>query len=126
MRGLFWMILGVAILSLAGWAFMTFGFNGAVLLLVSVGLFLLVRGLQGLGVAPGGDAGALANFVNDPADALLDAAIDKAGEWKAQKKAKEPPAFDVNAAFSRYMANRVEVTPDEVTQPVRGFGRKGL
>ena len=129
MRGLSSLLVGTFLLSLGAWLFVMGGYNSIVLLLVSAGLFLLVRGLQGLGIAEAGDPTALADFVTDPADAIVDCAFDKAGEWMEEKKRKDvadPPGFDADAAFARYMAQRPELMPEQAPQAARGFGRKGL
>src|SRR5829696_6090380 len=109
MRGWSSMVVGAGLLGLSFWAFQKEGYSGTALLFFTAGMFLVFRGWQRLGVTEAGDPIAVADFVSDPAEAIVDAAVDRAGEWlndKDGKQAEEKPGFDVDAAFSRYMANR--------------------
>ncbi len=124
-------VVGTGLLGFSFWAFQKDGYSGTALLFFTAGMFLVFRGWQGLGVTEAGDPIALADFVSDPAEAIVDAAVDRAGEWlndKDGRQAEEKPGFDVDAAFARYMANRPATAAAETQAPppVRGFGRKGL
>jgi hypothetical protein len=129
LRGLPSIVVGVGLLGLGAWILMHFGYNHAVLVCIGAGVVMLVRGVMGIGLFGGGDPTELAQFVTNPADAIVDSAIDKAADMigEARKKeAEELPSFDVDAAFARYMANRPEPAANAMPQPVRGFGRKGI
>ena len=133
MRGWSSILIGTLLLALAAWAYVTDFYSAAAIPLGLAGAFLIFRGLQGVEVTEAGDPTALGDFIANPAGALVDAAAEKAEERLTAKRkaaidaAREEPAFDVDAALARYMANRPQhLLAVEDPQPARGFGRKGL
>ncbi len=133
MRGWSSIVIGILLLALAAWAYATDFFSAAAIPLGLAGAFLIYRGLQGIEVMEAGDPTALGDFISNPAGALVEAAAEKAEEHLTAKRktaiddASEEPAFDVDAALARYMANRPQALPAaEAPPPTRGFGRKGL
>ena len=131
MRGWSSILVGSGLLAPAARAYLTGGFNGAALTFLTAGAFLIYRGCRGIGITAAGDPTALADFVSNPAGALVDAATDQAEEWLTEKRkpsVDEPSEFDAEAAFARYMANRPVCQPAaaEASPPMRRFGRKGL
>ena len=133
MRGWSSILVGVALLGIAAWTHFTGMFSGAAILFGLPGAYLIYRGFQGVEIMDAGDPTALGDFISNPAEALVDAAVEKGDEWmterrKAAADAPAEPAFDADAAIARYMANRPQdpVPAVQTSQPVRGFGRKGL
>ena len=134
MRGWSSILVGVALLGIAAWAHLTGMFSGAAIVFGLPGAFLVYRGFQGVEILDAGDPTALGDFISNPAEALVDAAVDKGGEYLSGRRkvgSDEPSgeAFDADAALARYMANRPASAPPlavEAVPPVRGFGRKGL
>ena len=133
MRGWSSIIVGVALLALAAWCHLANISSGGVIFFGLAGAFLLFRGFQGVEITEAGDPTALGEFISNPAEALVEAATDQAGEWMSNRKADSPDQavpFDADAALARYMANRPqglpEAAPAAAPPPVRGFGRKGL
>ena len=129
MRGWSSILVGSGLLAFAAWAYLKDGFGEAAIISLTAGAFLIYRGCRGVGVTT--DPMAVADFVSDPAEALAEAAADQAGEWltgKCKTSADEPPQFDADAAFARYMANRPACPPPavEASPPARSLGRKGL
>jgi hypothetical protein len=104
------------------------------------GAFLVYRGFQGVEVHEAGDPTALGDFISNPAEALVDAAVDKADDLRTERRKAAVAArsaavdeslsgFDADAALARYMANRPEVGSvgaETTAAAVRSFGRKGL
>lgn len=130
MRGWSSMFMGLTLLAVAACAHLA-GLSGAAITLGLAGAFLIYRGLQGVSVTDAGDPTALGDFISNPAGSLIEAATGQAEEWLAEKRkgpAEEPPRFDADAAFARYIANRPSSPPQAVqaSPPARGFGRRRL
>ena len=153
MRGIGSIVCGILILAMA---------IGGLVYGVPLEFILPVMGLAGLLLAGGifalvtGQSVELTSaveFVQNPAAAMFDGAIDAAigRDDERQRDAKSPQSpltrlsqmmadtgaqesggqpFDADAALARYMANREAVSPADVPQvqaaPGRSFGRKGL
>jgi hypothetical protein len=132
MRGVTSILAGFALLGLALWAFWGEGASKSALAFAAGGAFLLVRGWQGLGITKAGDFMSPMSFIQNPARAIVDSAIDAAGELIEEKRktkleAEEASSFDPDAALARYMANRPEPPVGAEPAPARrSFGRKGL
>jgi hypothetical protein len=130
MRGVTSIVIALALLALAMWAFSSGGTSMGVAF-ASGAAILFVRGLQGRGVTEGADTPGPIEFIRDPAGAIVDSAIDRIGDLLADKEAapaeEAKPAFDPDAAIQRYLANRPESASAPPAPPAhRGFGRKGL
>ncbi len=136
MRGWSSIVVGSGLMVLAVWAHLTSFFSAAAIPIGLAGVFLVYRGLQGVEVADAGDPTVLGDFISNPAEALVEAAAEKAEEWLTERRETEASGpysdgqaqFDADAAFARYMANR-EKSPSpspEALRPSPGFGRKGL
>jgi hypothetical protein len=118
---------GMALMALLGGKWLE-----AIAFLAGAGILFIpiVRG----GTANLGDADQVITFFRDPAGAIVDAAIDRAGDAIGDKSGNTdkpavggPQPFDADAAFERYMANRPARPPAVPAAPAPGgFGRKGL
>ena len=139
---------GFLLLGVAYWSFATDGFGGSMLMCAAAAAFFFCRGAQGQELDTTGDPTAVIDFVRDPAEAIVDTATDRLGDWLGEnRKAKEEPAdgtvanhrqalanwlhdrdepaaFDPDAVIARYMENR-EPQPESAA-PIRTFGRKGV
>ena len=80
---------------------------------------------------------AVIEFVRNPADAIVDSATERLGDWindEPKSTGADQPGFNADAVVEHYLAQR---GPDPVAAPAgsptatspappRGFGRKGL
>jgi hypothetical protein len=143
MRGWSSVFLGLLLFAGAAWMLSAGGFGSLTLFCGAAGLFLIIRGAQGLGVGEAGDPTALVDFVTNPAGAIVDTATDRIGDWFKAKPAPAPVAekegFDPDAVIERYLAQRGTELPalsaipaDNAAMgitnaaPARSFGRKGV
>lgn len=151
MRGWTFYLIGGLFLALAYWSFSTDGLNGTTILFGVFSLFLFFRGASGHEASSVDDVTAPLDFVQDPAGAIVDAAVDKVGElWSARdgkddrgivatavgrveellsvdgEKSAQGAPFDPDAVIERYLANRPEPVPEPAAPPRPRFGRKGL
>ena len=151
MRGWSSFFAGFLLLGVAYWSFTADGFGTSTLMCGAAAAFFFFCGANGRALSENGDPTAVIDFIKDPADAIVDSATDRLTDWLGDRKAEEqpangtfvghrqalvdwlhdrdePPAFDPNAAFARYMENRQAEPPatPEVAPPMRSFGRKGL
>ena len=137
MRGWSSILVGCLLLVATYWSFAWGGFGSATVMCAVGGIFLIVRGVQGLAVGESGDPTALIDFASDPAGAIVDTATERLGDWFNGDKqdatpAAEEPKFDPDAAIARYLAQRgtepgVETAaPAAGATPIRTFGRKGI
>ena len=147
MRGWSSFVAGFLLLGVAYWAFASDGFGTSMLMCAAAAAFFFYRGAIGQELDTTGDPTAVIDFVRDPAEAIVDTATDRLGDWLGERKADEKPAdrtavnhrqalvdwlhdrdepaaFDPDAVIARYMENRGP-QPDSPA-PVRSFGRKGL
>ncbi len=130
------LLLGVAYVTytLDGFGTMTWICGGA------AAMFFL-RGAFGLEVGASGGAAGLLEFIQDPADAIVDSATDKLADWLKEDEpqaaavatpaasAPEPkqPKVVAEGAMERYFAQRdAELAAAPSAAPLRSFGRKGL
>ena len=116
---------GFALLGVALWQFLTDGISVTAILFGGAALAVLVLGTLGKDVEAEKISGTV-DFLTDPAEAIVDAATDRLGDWL--KGDGEPEQrFDPDAAIARYLENRPEGQPTVVAPPreLPGFGRKG-
>ena len=151
MRGWSSFFVGFLLLGLAYWSYSAEGLGSSALLCGAAAAFFFFCGANGRALSENADPTAVIDFIKDPADAIVDSATDRLGDWLGDREADEEPAkatgtnhrqalvdwlhdrdepapFDPDAAFARYMENR-EAQPaaaPEVVPPMRSFGRKGL
>ena len=117
-----------AILGLAGLG-LVYGFNGKWIegLAFLAGAATLAVPIVKGGFGNFGDAEQVMTFFRNPAGAIVDTVIDRAGDAIADEPESEKKTFDVDAAFDRYMARRDAGAPAPNPKPQpTGFGRKGL
>ena len=149
MRGWSSFVAGFLLLVLAYWLYSLdgFGYQAAICGIAAAAFFL--QGAFGLGVGAGEGATGLVEFIQNPADAIVDSATDKLADWFGDDQAKEKAASEpaktavvtpvqpilvepakpvAPGAMDRYFAQReAEVAAAAATAaPVRSFGRKGL
>jgi len=127
---------GLVLFAIALWSYMNDGFSASTLALLVGSAVLFFRGAQGRSLTQAGDITAPMDFVANPAEAIVDAAVERVaglGPGRTGKKsdpADQTPAFDADAALARYLENRpADMPPLErpaELAPRRGFGRKGL
>lgn len=153
MRGLTSYFVGSLLAGLAYYAFSVTGLSGTTMAIAGLSLILFYRGANGREFTPEAIAAPM-EFVQNPAGAIVDAAVDKVGDLliansdtggkglvetardkleeflsSNDEKAAETSGFDPDAVIERYLANRPEPLPDPEpdTAPARRqFGRKGL
>ncbi|MGI8611687.1 MAG: hypothetical protein ACR2KH_05375 [Sphingomicrobium sp.] len=135
MRGWTSMLVGFLLLGVAYWSFAAEGLGSSTLLCAAAAAFFFFRGSQGLTVGEVGDPTAVIEFVQDPADAIVDSATERFADWlndRPKGGAADQPGFDADAVIERYLAQR---GPDPLGAPAaapaspapyRGFGRKGV
>ena len=135
MRGWSAIFVSFLLLGLAVWSFAWDGFSSSTLMCAVAAAFIFFRGAQGMEINEVGDPLAVIEFVKDPADAIVDSATERLGDWFDNRPLgaeADQGGFDPDAAVERYLAQR---GPDPVAAPVaavtnpappRGFGRKGL
>ena len=134
MRGWSSMFVGFLLLGVAYWSFAAEGLGSSTLLCAAAAAFFFFRGSQGLTVGEVGDPSTVIEFVQDPAEAIVDSATERFSDWLNDRKGAEAdqPGFDPDAVVERYLAQR---GPDPVgapsaepasPAPYRGFGRKGV
>jgi hypothetical protein len=134
MRGWSAIFVGLLLLALAVWSFAWDGFNSSTLMCATAAAFIFYRGAQGMEINEVGDPLAVIEFVKNPADAIVDSATERLGDWLTTDEPTSPaspPAqqekFDPDAAVARYMAQRApEPAAASIPAAVQGFGRKGL
>jgi len=147
MRGWTSFVAGFLLLALAYWLYSLGGFGSEAMICGVAAAGFILQGAFGLGVGAGDNATGLVDFIQNPADAIVDSASDRLADWLGDRKAAEEPAkgtsvnhrqalvdwlhdrdepaaFDHDAAIARYMENR-EPQPESAA-PIRSFGRKGL
>ena len=147
MRGWSSFLVGFLLLGVAYWSFTAEGLGSSTLMCAAAAAFFFYRGALGQELDTTGDPTAVIEFVRDPAEAIVDTATDRLGDWLGDRKAEEKPAdgrgvnhrqalvdwlhdrdepaaFDPDAAIARYMENREP--QQDIPAPVRSFGRKGL
>ena len=147
MRGWTSFVAGFLLLALAYWLYSLGGFGSEAMICGVAAAGFMLQGAFGLGVGAGDNATGMVDFIRNPADAIVDSATDRLGDWLGDRKAAEEPAkgtgvnhrqalvdwlhdrdepaaFDPDAAIARYMENR-EPQPESAA-PIRSFGRKGL
>ena len=139
MRGWSAIFVGCLLLGLAVWSFAWDGFSSSTLMCATAAAFIFFRGAQGMEVSEVGDPLAVIEFVKNPADAIVDSATERLGDWldnRPSSAGADQGGFDPDAVLDRYLAQR---GPDPVPAPAvapapaatspappRGFGRKGL
>ena len=142
MGGLTSILGGLVLLAIAVWFYIGGGgFSASTLALLVGAAVLFLRGAQGRSLTQAGDVTAPMDFVANPADAIVDAVVERVpglGPRRAARKSEpeeDGPAFDADAALARYLENRPADLPPIVppvappiaqSAPRRGFGRKGL
>lgn len=141
MGGLTSIFGGLILLAFAVWSYISGGgFDTTVLALLVGAAVLFWHGVQGRGVTQAGDIIAPMEFVKNPAEAIVDAAVERVSAAVPQRRkswdVEEPAKFDADAALAHYMANRPadlpapppteSAPPSFDPAPRRGFGRKGL
>ena len=136
MRGWSSILVGCLLLVATYWSFAWGGFGSATVMCAAGGVFLIVRGVQGMAVGESGDPTALIEFARDPAGAIVDTATERLGDWfNGDDKAapvEEQPKFDPDAAIARYLEQRTvepgvqPAAPLAGPAPIRTFGRKGI
>jgi hypothetical protein len=138
MRGLSSIIIGLALFGVGMWIYVETGFGMTMLMFAVGGAVLFVRGCYGMDVASANDVTAPMEFISNPAEAIVDAAVDRFGEYVTDKrkaaadkrKAEAEPVstFDPDAVIAKYLENRPAppVAAMQAPQQARGFGRKGL
>ena len=147
MRGWTSFVAGFLLLALAYWLYSLGGFGSEAMICGVAAAGFILQGAFGLGVGAGDNATGLVDFIQNPADAIVDSASDRLADWLGDRKAAEEPgkgtsvnhrqalvdwlhdrdepaAFDPDAAIARYMESR-EPQPESAA-PIRSFGRKGL
>ena len=132
MRGWSAIAVGFLLLGLAVWSFVWDGFNSSTLMCATAAAFIFFRGAQGMEINEVGDPLAVIEFVRDPADAIVDSATERLGDWFTADEPTSPRAedgkFDPDAVVARYVAQRgtEPAAAPSIPAPVQGFGRKGL
>src|SRR3990170_5227710 len=129
MRGRSAIFVSFLLLGLAVWSFAWDGFSSSTLMCAVAAAFIFFRGAQGMEINEVGDPLAVIEFVRNPADAIVDSATERLGDWLGDGKAaeepatstgvnhrqalvdwlhdrEEPAAFDPDAAIARYIENR--------------------
>ena len=129
------MFVGFLLLGLAVWSFAWDGFSSSTLMCAVAAAFTFARGAQGLGLGEVGDPLAVIEFVKNPADAIVDTATERLGDWlddQPNGARADQSGFDPEAVLDRYLSKRgsdpVEAPAAAAASPAppRGFGRKGL
>ena len=136
MRGWSAIAVGFLLLGLAVWSFAWDGLSSSTLMCAVAAAFIFFRGAQGMGLNEVGDPLAVIDFVRNPADAIVDSATERLGDWLTVDEPSSPRAedgkFDPDAIVARYQAQRstepAAMPAPAVANPapVQGFGRKGL
>jgi hypothetical protein len=132
MRGWSSIFAGFLLLGIAYWAFATDGFGASMLMCAAAAAFFLFRGAQRLELDATGDPTAVADFVSDPAEAIVDTVTERLDDWLGEGRTKPAEEeFDPDAAVARYLAQRgtEPASPAPAASspsPVRTFGRKGV
>jgi hypothetical protein len=118
---------GFALLGVAFWQFFTDGISFTAILFGGAGLAVLVLGTIGKETEAERISGTV-DFLTDPAEAIVDAATDRLGDWLGGGAESEQPKFDPDAAIARYLENRPEGQPNPAAprRELPGFGRKGM
>ncbi len=129
MRGWTSYLVGFLLLGLAVWSFSADGLGSSALLFAAGAAFFVYCGAHGREVSETGDPIAVIDFVKNPADAIVDSATERLGEWLKEPKsaADETTKFDPDAVIARYIKNRgaEPVVEPQSPAPIQGFGRKG-
>jgi hypothetical protein len=129
MRGWSAIFVSFLLLGLAVWSFAWDGFGSSTVIAAVAAVVIFFRGVQGMEINEVGDPLAVIEFVKDPADAIVDSATERFGDWLDDRKAaeepatgtgvnhrqalvdwlhdrEEPAAFDPDATIARYIENR--------------------
>ncbi len=149
MRGWSSFIAGFLLLGLAYWLYSLGGFGSEAIICGVAAAAFLFRGAHGREVGGSDGATGLLEFIQDPADAIVDSATDKLADWlkpdepqtatpAAATPTATPPAavapivvqphkVVAEGAMDRYFAQReAEFAAAANPAPPRSFGRKGL
>ena len=150
MRGWSSFIAGFLLLGLGYWLYSLGGFGSEALICGVAAAAFILQGAFGQGLGAGDGATGLLDFIQNPADAIVDSATDKLADWlqdddpqaaaapAAAAPAATPPAAAppiivqphevvAEGAMDRYFAQReAELAASAAQAPARGFGRKGL
>ena len=133
MRGWSAIVVGFLLLGLAVWSFAWDGFNSSTLMCATAAAFIFFRGAQGMEIDEVGDPSAVIEFVRDPADAIVDTATERLGDWFtadepdfAKGGGREVRPRCGRRALRGTARHRARRMPPAIPAPVRGFGRKGL
>ena len=91
MRGWTSFVAGFLLLALAYWLYSLGGFGSEAIICGVAAAGFILQGAFGLGVGAGDGATGLVEFIQNPADAIVDSATDRLGEWLGDRKADEEP-----------------------------------
>ncbi len=148
MRGWSSFVAGFLLLASAYWLYSLGGFGSEAMICGVAAAAFFLQGAFGLGVGAGDGATGLVDFIQNPADAIVDSAADRLADWlqddepqaaaaAAPATAAAPPAAApivvqplkvvAEGAMDRYFAQRdAELAASASPAPPRSFGRKGL
>ena len=128
------MFVGFLLLGLAVWSFAWDGFNSSTLMVAAAAAFIFVRAAQGMGLGEVGDPLAVIEFVRNPADAIVDSATERLGDWLTADEPtsgrEEEGKFNPDAVVARYLEQRgsepaaASPAATSIPAPMRSFGRK--
>lgn len=130
MRGLSSIIVGLLLFGIGCWLYVESGFGTTMLMFAVGGAVLFVRGCYGIDINSPDDVVAPLEFISNPADAIVDSAVDKFSDLIADRRKPTEEAsstFDPDAVIAKYLENRPAATAATApAPPPRGFGRKAL
>ena len=136
MRGWSAIFVSFLLLGLAVWSFAWDGFGSSTLIAATAAAVIFFRGVQGMEINEVGDPLAVIEFVRNPADAIVDSATERLGDWLTADEPASPSAeegkFDPEAVIARYLEQRgpepaaASAPAAASPAPVRTFGRKAV
>ena len=91
MRGWSSFVAGFLLLALGYWLYSLGGFGSEAIVCGVAAAGFLLQGAFGLGVGAGDNATGLIDFIQNPADAIVDSASDRLGDWLGDRKAEGEP-----------------------------------
>ena len=92
MRGWSSFVAGFLLLALAYWLYSLGGFGSEAMICGVAAAAFFLQGAFGLGVGAGDGATGLVDFIQNPADAIVDSAADRLGDWLSDREAAQEPA----------------------------------
>ena len=92
MRGWTSFVAGFLLLGLAYGLYSLGGFGSEAMICGVAAAAFFLQGAFGLGVGAGDGATGLVEFIQNPADAIVDSATDRLGDWLGDRKSAQEPA----------------------------------